>query len=483
MGDFYSNIQLKSNLERDKFLDAFITKLSDIYERCRKEDADISYRFCFSDKWVTFTRPEYRENPDILDRDAEMFSQIFKTNAFTITVVDSDFALISLYDNGIQTDNAVVGDGEGYGVEPNPPQASLWQPLLNTGIPFEQLSNVWSSSEVFCEDALGKSADLFGIEKDNIFADYQYLEYNNSENSVQLCFRKKSSESTHIKISPQPTVSAVFNEIFGEALIPLGFQSVKDDTEDTFVKVIDKELMQVIKCYKRGTKNRHISIGARLITVYEVPNKVKQHGYFCPTPYISTIYSSRRPERYDDDFYRKISEIVYDPKDSRDIYRAVKEALEYTMQVVIPHFRRVTDLTSYLLVNREIYPSNAIIGFLQNCSEKKYLENESHEELLYVKNNYEGDFLEFLKDEKEYTEALAAVKARNFTPLTCPIDYCDLDKDYSEYYKETTEIAKRLRKMLDEIIADKELCKLIDDELERRRGINSQTLAKMGIIL
>lgn len=475
MGSFYSNIQLKSNLDKDKFLKCFKTKLSGSFEVCSKEEAEISYRLCFSDNWVTFTRFEYKENPDILNEDAEIFSSLLKTKAFTITMVDSDFALLSLYDNGKSVDNTVVGDGEGYGVKAAPPEQSLWQPLLNDHT-FEELSKAWSGNKIFCEDALGKSAHLFGIENENMFVDYQYLD---DENSLMLCFKKKSLDGSPIQFTPKLTISTIFKDIFGEALEPMGFQSIKDGAkDDTFVKVIDKELMQVIKCYKAGTKNKYISIGARLITIYECPSEYqKSRGYFWPTPKISTIYYSRHPERYDDEFCRKIENIYYDPNDPKDMVRAVKEGLKYTMQIVIPHFKKVTDLSSYLLVNREIHPT--WLGGLAQCRDRSYLENHSDEELLYVKNNYRGDFLEFLQTEKEYTETMEAVKARNFTPLNCPVS--DPDEDYSRYYRERIENSKHLRNLLNEILADKDLCEQINSELERRKEINSQILIKMGV--
>lgn len=480
MGSFYSNIQLKSDLEKDKFIKTLKTKLGGGFEVCGKEEAEITYRLAFSENWVTFTRSEYKEQPNILNEDAEMLSRLLKTYAFTITVVDSDFALLSLFNNGNLTDDAVVGMGEGYGVEANPPQPSLWQPLLKSEYNVEELMKAWSEDEIFCESALGKSAPLFGIEKENIFADYKYQNEQNDENSLPLYFRKKSTDNSPVKLASKPTISKVFKDIFGEALEPLGFQSIEDDT---FVKVIDNEVMQVIKLHKLGTKKKYITICARLITVYESPAKAEEYGYFWPTPYISRIYSSRRPEKYDDEFSKKIDEIIYDPNDEKDMERAVKEGLKYTLKVVIPHFNKVTNLSSYLLVNREINPS--ILGFdyiLQIIQENKSLANFT-EGMLYVKDKYNGDFLEFLQTEKEYEERMKAVKARNFTPPVCPIDYYDLDKSYSDYYNETVNSAKSLRSSLDRIITDKKVFRIIIDELERRKEINIKTLAKLGIVI
>lgn len=295
MGSFYSNIQVKNDRGRDGFIEALNNHLlSANYEKCGVDEAELSYRLAFSEGWVTFVRSEYRDQPDVLEKEAKNISAVFKTKAFTTTVVDSDFAELSLYDNGDRTDYVVIGQGDAYGLDENPADPALWKPLLKSGTAFEELSAVWETDEVFCEDALYKSAPLFGIKPKFMVADHRELD---DDNSVLLCFRKNETASSAagnstIKLAPKLTLETAFKNAFGEALEPLGFQCVKDDL---FVKVIGGEIMQVVTYTDNSFLNRKkgvksFSVCTRMSTVYECPFEVKEHGYFWPTPYLNTIY-------------------------------------------------------------------------------------------------------------------------------------------------------------------------------------------------
>lgn len=119
MGRFFSNIQIKNDLDKDGFINK-LQKAFDGYEVCGGNEADITYRAAFSERYATLTRLEYNDNPDMLLEDAETLSAALKTSVFTITVVDSDFAALSLFTDGNRMDDVIVGDGEGYGVEESP---------------------------------------------------------------------------------------------------------------------------------------------------------------------------------------------------------------------------------------------------------------------------------------------------------------------------------------------------------------------------
>lgn len=486
MGSFYSNIQVKNNRGREEFIEALNSHLlSANYEKCGKDETELSYRLAFSEGWVTFARPEYRDQPDVLENEAKNISAEFKTMAFTTTVVDSDFAELSLYDNGEQTDYVVIGEGEAYGLDESPADPAQWKPILKPGIAFEELSAVWETDEVFCEDSLYKSAPLFGIEPKFMVADDRELDDNNS---VLMCFRKcekasSAAGNSAIELAPKLTLETAFKNAFGEALEPLGFQCVRDDL---FVKVIGGEILQVVtysdNSFLVGEKGvKSFAVCTKMSTVYECPSEVKEHGYFWPTPYLNNIYKDMHPEKKDDELDKKMFTIVYAPNDSADIIRAVEEALSYTMQIAIPYYRRVTDMPSYLLINREIGATGAYIYMFENCRNNGYLEKQAKDELLYVKSRYSGDFLEFLRSEQDYTKMVTAVKARGFSSMGHP--YPRYKEPYSKYHDDYIKGAKAQRELLDSILNDPELCELIDKELERRKAINTETLTQMGIKL
>lgn len=487
MGSFYSNIHVKTNLGRDEFIEGLSSRfLKANYERCGEGEALFSYRLAFSDGWVTFVRPEYRDQPDVLEKEAKNISASFNTSVFTTTVVDSDFAELSLYDNGEQADYVVIGEADAYGLDETPADPAKWQPLLKQGTAFRELSAVWETDEVFCEDALYKSAPLFGIEPDFMTADDRSLD---DKNSVLLCFRETASPAagnSAIKLAPKPTLATAFKNAFGEALEPLGFRYFHYKKDELFVKVIGGEIMQVITYTDNSFLNRKkgvksFTVCTRMITVYECPLKVKEHDYFWPTPYLSNIYTNMHPEKKYDELDKKMFAIAYDPDDSADIVRAVEEALTYTMRIAIPYYRRVTDLTSYLLINREIGASGAYIYMLENCRNKSYLENQAEDELLYVKTRYSGDFLEFLRSEEDYTEMVSAVKARGFSPVENPYPRCN--EPYSKYHSDYVKNSSSRRELLDSVLNDPELCALVNAELDRRKAVNTESLAKIGIKL
>lgn len=471
MGRFFSNIQVKKDLDKDEFIKKLENALNS-YEVCGKDNADIVYRAAFSERYATFTRLEYNDDTDTLLEDAKTLSAALKTSAFTITVVDSDFAELSLFTDGDRIDDVVVGDGEGYGVEESPAEPALWQPLLKPDTVVEDLTAVWKKNKTFVEDTLADSALLFGIEPRFMLAEFREL---NDSDSVLLYFKKKVSTAPS-KTAEKPDIVTAFDNVFEEALSPKGFRRIK---KGSFVRVIGGEILQIIEYHNTSSgKRKSLTVRTRMCTVYEPLNRVKEHGFFWPVPYLCAIYESQHPERYSDETFDKMSEIRYDPNDGADMIRAAREALDFTTQIALPKYDRVTDLPSYLLIFKEVGWFGGWISNLEKCRNPKGLEN-AYQELLYVKTRYGGDFLEFLRSEENYNEMIAAVKARNFTPIENPYPHCD--EPYSKYRDDCVKSAAGCREILDKTLADSELCALIDEELERRRSENIKTLAKLGI--
>lgn len=336
---------------------------------------------------------------------------------------------------------------------------------------FEQLAEIWRKNEVFVEDALANSAPLFGIEPRFMLAEFREL---NDSGSVLLYFKKTSAAPR--KTTEKSDIVTAFDNVFEEALYPKGFRRIK---KGSFVRAIGGEILQIIEYHNTSSgKRKSLTVCTRMCTVYEPLNKVKEHGFFWSMPYLCAIYESQHPERYSDETFDKMSEIRYDPNDGADMIRAAREALDFTSQIALPKYDRVTDLPSYLLIFKENGWFGGWISDLEKCRDPKVLEN-AYQELLYVKTRYGGDFLEFLRSEKDYNEMIAAVKARNFTPPEDPYPYCD--EPYSKYRDDRVKSAAECREILDKTLADSELCALIDEELERRRSENIKTLAKLGV--
>lgn len=129
------------------------------YVPCDESAAELSYFVEQGGEWAALAGADYTENPSHLESDLALIVKELKVPAFSVEVVDSDFAILNL--NGSEV---IVGDSSGYGIEEAPSaDRAVWEPLITNGT-FEDLMDFWENEEVFVEDVLCSSAPLFGIE-------------------------------------------------------------------------------------------------------------------------------------------------------------------------------------------------------------------------------------------------------------------------------------------------------------------------------
>ena len=120
MGRFSKTTQIKNNTDRAGFISAFNDVMSKRgFVPCAEDEAAKSYLLAFSEGgWVTFTS----ESEDVPQVVKEM-----NVTSFSVEVVDSDFAILTL-NNG---DTVIFGDGSGYGIEESPKgERKFWEPLF-----------------------------------------------------------------------------------------------------------------------------------------------------------------------------------------------------------------------------------------------------------------------------------------------------------------------------------------------------------------
>lgn len=181
MGRFSTTLNVKSKNFASMFTEIMKKRG---FEPCQADEAALSYLIAQSGGWATLVREDYNTDPRQASDDAALIAK--EMTVFSVEVVDSDFAVLKL--NG---DEVIVGDGSGYGIEDAPRgNKALWEPLLVSGT-FEELTEIWSSSEVFVEDALCKSAPLLGIDPQLIAADY--LDLSESSGDVTALYFKKTT--------------------------------------------------------------------------------------------------------------------------------------------------------------------------------------------------------------------------------------------------------------------------------------------------
>lgn len=475
MGAFFSNIQIRNDTEKDKFLEAFNGAMElNGFEACNEDESELSVRLLFSERFVTVLREDYTTKPEALSHDAAFFSEKLKADLFTITVVDSDFAILSLYGEGEHRDNAVIGLSDGYGVDRTDGTPELWQPLLKNGKSFNELSEIWHTDEVFVEDVLSSSAELFGIIPLNIVSNFKW-----ADNAVTLDFCKVRQKGA-LKMSKRLTLNMAIKNIFGRALEPLGFKRLKGNC---FIKAAGVGILQVISfsseqafTYRSGDNDKAFAVHGGMTTVYDRPDKIEK--ILCGSYRFNSLrelYSSLYPEKHGDSAFKEMDRISYTPEDGEDIKRAVKLALEYTEKILLPQFSQVTDISSYLAAQRRLLKF-VRIPTPEEIHDTKELEFHSDISLLYVALPYQGDFKELILEADEFDRIAHILEKRG-------VHNFEFEVPYSQYCFKQCSLAEHQRRELERVLEDKELCELVKRELERRRSINIEMLSSMEINL
>lgn len=131
-----------------------------------EENAALTYTLAFSPdrKWVTVLT-----NSADTRREAAELAKALKMHAVMIELVDSDFAELSLFDEGgAHKDMLTLGDS--YLEEAAPMgDPAVWQPLLCGS--WEQVQKIQNGSYTFAEDALAQFAPLIGMNSRDILLD------------------------------------------------------------------------------------------------------------------------------------------------------------------------------------------------------------------------------------------------------------------------------------------------------------------------
>ena len=219
MGRFSTTVHIKNNVDRMRFVNTF----SDVMKKrgfvpCSEDEAAQSYLFAFGEGWVTLANEEYKDNPQKAHDDVQQIAAALKTSAFSVEVVDSDFATLTL-NNG---DCVIVGDGSGYSIEePERGTRECWEPVLADGKTWEQFSETAAKDGTFVEDTLGELAVVLGIDLYCICADFDEVmnKADSNNNVVAFYFKKADAKAMSLNVA--------FVKVFGKALGPLGFKKIK----------------------------------------------------------------------------------------------------------------------------------------------------------------------------------------------------------------------------------------------------------------
>ena len=213
MGRFSTTVQIKNGFGNMKFINSFCEVMKKRgFVKCTEDECALSYFMAFGEGgWVTLSSDKYPDDPRKAKDDARQIAEGMKTAAFSVEVVDSDFAILTLNDG----DSIIVGDGSGYGIEDAPKgERGKWEPLLAEGKTWEQLAECRDKREVFVEDALWEAAQVLGIEPEYICAGFEELsgKADGGKNISALYFKKAGSKGKAMSLN------AAFVKVFGEGL-------------------------------------------------------------------------------------------------------------------------------------------------------------------------------------------------------------------------------------------------------------------------
>lgn len=346
MGRFSTTVHIKNNVDRMRFVNTFCDVMKKGgFVPCAEDEAAQSYLFAFGEGWVTLVNEDYKDNPKKSSEDIREMSAALKTSAFSVEVVDSDFAIMTLcMPNGAE-DRVVVGDGSGYDVPEMAGDRKHWEPLLADGKTWEQFSEAAAAQEVFVEDALGKVASVLGIDPYYMDADYdEVLEKADGNNNITAFYFKKAAAK-----EKSMSLNAAFKQVFGEALEPLGFKLIKSK-HPYFVRVVTDEIVHVItfyndkKCYDQGRD--YITIEGGAATVYRAKitfNNPKHENWLISNCGIYIHRLEHNLEKSDDELKEQLYNHSSSPEES---IKEMEYQLELTKRFILPALDKAVTINS-----------------------------------------------------------------------------------------------------------------------------------------
>ncbi|MDE7398097.1 MAG: hypothetical protein K2N06_01075 [Oscillospiraceae bacterium] len=395
MGRFSTTVQIKNNTDRASFISAF----NDVMARrgfvpCSEDEAAVSYFFGFSEWWVTVTSDSYTDNPATTRDDTQRFANEMKTSAFIVEVVDSDFAILMLY--GEKTDEVIVGDGSGYGIEDAPKgNRECWEHLLAEDKTWEKLSEIWGKDEVFVEDVMWKSAPVLGINPEFMCADFRDFSEKgeNSENDRNITafyFKKAGTNGKPL------TLNAAFVKVFGEALEPLGFKKIKSEYP-YFVRVVNGEIIHIITYrteYPDRTDEKSFNILGGVAAVYQEDLDLTQNPIDGNIEWLENNYTMHRKtsDECNMNSFESIWKFSYKSIDEDSMLSELQYSLDITKKIMLPIIGNVKDLNSCIEYYYQV--SHFRLNFTCNAEEFANNPNPRCSKCYWlVKANYKGDGL------------------------------------------------------------------------------------------
>lgn len=409
MGSFFTSTQIYApgNHSKEQFMDMFCKEMKEEgYVICDCDESEITYILRFADncKWITITSEKYEQGNRLSQQDTGRIAKMLKTTCVNTIVIDSDFAVLDLYDeSGEKADSLILGRADDYFGDDIPePSEKLWLQFLSAGSTWEQVIEVKKGEYVFVEEGLAKLAPIIGISPGNItFSAEDANEHDNS--TVILDFKKARSAiimsraGKEIKTPKSITLNAAFKQIIGKALEPFGFKVIKG-RHPYIVRVINNEILHIITFrtespdYSEGDKAFAIMGG--IATVYRKKitldqSPIQNYIWF---NYMFDFYEALTDER-DTNILGQLFRSCYYSDKPESLISVMNTGAENVIKYVLPVMGKINDIDSSLDYMRKFKkPCNSV-----QCTEICEYYPDEDEAFLY-----------FLSDKKEeYANILA----------------------------------------------------------------------------
>lgn len=506
MSRFSTTIQIKSLTDRTEFVNLFCDMMKKRgFVLCSKDKATQSYLLAFSDSgWVTFASEEYVDDSNKANEDAVRIASELNVKTFVAEIVDSDFAILKLFGGNGESDMVIVGDSSGYGTKDvSKGQRKCWEPLLANGKTWEQISEIWAKDETFVEDALYKSAAIFGIEPKYLAADYKELSDSEENDSkiVSLYFAMEKSG----KIGKAMSLNAAFVKVFGDGLEPLGFKKLKKTKNKYpyFVRVIGNEILHIIT-YRQTTSPKLnykcIEILGGVATLYRrnidfsmrpeewLLNSNHLFNAFSDLDIESTVMENAiqyecniwgtnkdyviKHETLKEAFRNSIRSFLCNISDNEAMIHGLENALNVAKSIIVGIFDKVTNLCSCV---DYFYKAEQPFGWLELCNFDEFISNDRYsfsEGLILIKTGYRDDGTERIKNE-------AVLKIPSLGYQATPEN---IDKFLKEYVEQREDYRVEQLSLRNEMLDNPELNKRVMEELGRCKANNIEMLRSYGIL-
>ncbi len=482
MGRFSTTVHIKNNADRMRFVNTFCDVMKKRgFVPCAEDEAAQSYLFAFGEGWVTLANEDYKDNPKKSSDDIREMSAALKTSAFSVEVVDSDFAIMTLCAPNGTEDRVVVGDGSGYDVPEMAGDRKRWEPLLADGKTWEQFSEAAAAQEVFVEDALGKVADVLGIDPYYIDADHDEVsEKADGNNNITAFYFKKAKSMS---------LNAAFVKVFGEALEPLGFKKIKYKYP-YFVRIVGGEIINILTYMKMkghpivdGYEREDCSqyeIVCKIETVYspkiDLPTEhLERHSSFLSK---REIYGREHMFDLDKNYWKKIvNYFPYKLGDENLTISGLEDAVDLTKQILLPALDSAVDLDSYLDFHYKFNNTSLSLGYKHGSYEnlKKY------DGLVKIKVDTTSDSYLKRKDRYRIREFDKDVEAYKKTYANDPKRLAHYLEDVEEKKKKYISKGYDREIFANKMFDDKEWQEKALEELERRKAENTEILRSYGL--